>query len=91
MKNITVEDILNICNGKLICGDKKYNCENFCKDTRVLKNGDVYVGIKGEKFDGNTLYKQAIKNGAKVVPCYKGLRLMKVYNQRYNDSCVIIS
>ena len=66
MKNITVEDILNICNGKLICGDKKYNCENFCKDTRVLKNGDVYVGIKGENFDGNTLYKQAIENGAKV-------------------------
>ncbi len=66
MKNITVEDILNICNGKLICGDKKYNCENFCKDTRILQSGDVYVGIKGENFDGNTLYKQAIENGAKV-------------------------
>ena len=33
MKNITVEDILNICNGNLICGDKKDICENFCKDT----------------------------------------------------------
>ena len=66
MKNITVEDILNICNGNLICGDKKDICENFCKDTRILQSGDVYVGIKGENFDGNTLYKQAIENGAKV-------------------------
>lgn len=66
MKNITVKDIISICKGHLICGDEDYICENFCKDTRVIQNGDVYVGIKGENFDGNILYKEAIDKGAKV-------------------------
>jgi len=66
MKDITVKDIVNICQGKLICGDENIICKEFKKDTRTIKTGDVYVGIKGENFDGNTLYEEAFKNGAEV-------------------------
>ena len=66
MKDITVKDIINICQGKLICGDENIICNEFKKDTRTIKNGDVYVGIKGENFDGNTLYEKAFENGAEV-------------------------
>ena len=89
MKNITVEDILNICNGKLICGNKKDICENFCKDTRILQNGDVYVGIKGENFDGNTLYKQAIKNGAKVC-ILQGIEVDEKYIKDKEVSIILV-
>ena len=89
MKNITVEDILNICNGKLICGNKKDICENFCKDTRILQNGDVYVGIKGEKFDGNTLYKQAIENGAKVC-ILQGIEVDEEYIKNKEVSIILV-
>lgn len=63
---MTVKDIIKICNGKLLCGDENIVCENFSKDTRTINFGDVYVGIKGENFDGNLFYKDAIKNGASV-------------------------
>lgn len=66
MKDITVKDIVNICKGKLICGDENIVCKEFKKDTRTIKTGDVYVGIKGENFDGNTLYEKAFENGAEV-------------------------
>lgn len=63
---MTVKDIIKICDGKLLCGDENIVCENFSKDTRTINFGDVYVGIKGENFDGNLFYKDAIKNGASV-------------------------
>ena len=66
MKNITVKDIIKICDGKLICGDENIVCKDFQKDTRLIKNGDVYEGNKGENFDGNTLDEKAFENGAEV-------------------------
>ena len=63
---MTVKDIIKICNGKLLCGDENIVCENFSKDTRTINTSDVYVGIKGDNFDGNLFYKDAIKNGASV-------------------------
>lgn len=63
---MTVKDIIKICNGKLLCGDENIVCDNFSKDTRTINTDDVYVGIKGENFDGNLFYKDAIKNGASV-------------------------
>ena len=64
--NIYVEDIIRECNGELIIGDCKKECINFCKDTRIIKENDVYVGIKGENFDGNKFYDKAFDNGASV-------------------------
>lgn len=66
MKNINVGDIVKITNGKLITGDTKIICENFSKDTRTIKAADVYVGIKGENFDGNKFWKDALEKGANV-------------------------
>lgn len=66
MKDFLVKDILEICNGKLICGKEEEICENFCKDTRKVQKGDVYVAIRGEKYDGNMFLDDAIKKGAKV-------------------------
>ena len=64
MKEILVKDILRECNGKLICGDENIICEDFCKDTREIKKGDIYLGIKGQRVNGSVFYKQALDNGA---------------------------
>lgn len=65
--NLTIEDILKATNGKLIIGDKCNKCSDFCKDTRIINKGDTYVGIKGENFDGNLLWEDALKKGANTV------------------------
>lgn len=63
---ITVNDILNICKGELVCGDKDLECKIFTKDTRSINDGDIYIGIKGEVYDGNTFYREAFDKGAKA-------------------------
>ncbi len=58
---IYVKDIIEKCDGKLIYGNLNLECNSFSKDTRTLKKGDIYIGIKGEKFDGNDFYQEAVK------------------------------
>ncbi len=62
-----VKDIIRETKGKLIIGNIESECDSFCKDTRILKPEDTYIGIKGENFDGSTLWKQAFEKGAKAV------------------------
>lgn len=66
MHKIYVEDIIRECSGELVIGNLKKECINFSKDTRVIKENDVYIGIKGENFDGNKFYDKAFDNGASV-------------------------
>lgn len=66
MKELKVSDILNICKGTLVCGNKNQICGDFSKDTRQIKPGDIYVGIQGENYNGNLLYEQALKKGATI-------------------------
>ena len=79
-----IEEILNATKGKLICGDINEKCENFKRDTREIENGDVYIALKGEKFDGNDFYLDAINRGAKTcilskdVEPYKDVNIIKV-------------
>ena len=67
MKNMKVKDIVKITNGKLVCGNEETECINFSKDTRIIKKDDTYIGIKGENFDGNKYWKEALEKGAKCV------------------------
>lgn len=66
MSNIYVKDIIKLCDGKLLNGNDELKLDDFCNDTRKIKAGDVYVGIKGEFFDGNSFYRDAIEKGASV-------------------------
>lgn len=65
MHNVYVKDVIEKCNGKLIIGNENIILDNFNKDTRILNENDIYVGIKGENFEGSNLYKEAFSKGAK--------------------------
>lgn len=77
MKQITIKDIINVCDGKLLYGDANLICENFSNDTRTIKEGDIYIGIKGERFNGSDFYKQAIQNGASACILEEGTDIEK--------------
>lgn len=61
---MTVEEILNVCNGKLLCGNKEDEVKDFVRDTREVKEGSTFIAIVGENFDGNNFANQAFENGA---------------------------
>ena len=67
MKEITVKNILEVTDGELIIGNQEQTCKVFSKDTRIINPGDVYIGIKGEAFDGSNFWKEACKKGASCV------------------------
>ena len=63
----TVEEILKATAGKLISGDRKTKVSHVCIDSRKLKKGELFIAIKGERFDGHNFIEEAIKKGAKAV------------------------
>ena len=88
-KNLTVKDIVECTNGKLINGDENILCKRFEKDSRVVKNGDVFIAIIGENFDGNKAWKDAISNGAKVL-ILNYIELTEEEKKEYEDVAIII-
>lgn len=85
---MNVEDIIKATNGKLLTGNLEEQCENFCTDTRKIQNGDVYVGLKGEKFNGNEYYKEALEKGAKVA-VISGIKIADEELKQYKDKTII--
>ena len=77
-----VRDIIDICGGVLYCGNIDLECINFCKDTREIKDGDIYVGIKGESFNGNSFYKEAFDKGASICILDNDTEIDKKYKNK---------
>ena len=67
MKDLSIKNIIEVTKGKLLVGNEEYVCKSYSKDTRTIKEGDCYIGIKGENFDGNLFWEKALENGASTV------------------------
>lgn len=80
--NLSIKDILKCTKGKLVTGDEKEECINYSRDTRTIKNGDTYIAIKGENFDGNLFWEEAIKKGANTVI----LNNMNITEEKRNEN-----
>ncbi len=64
---LKVKDIIKVTNGTLLQGKEEEVCENFSRDTRTLRAGDIYLGIKGETVNGGIYWEEALNKGAKGV------------------------
>lgn len=65
---MTIKEILKITNGRLLSNriNENLDVKQFYADTNQIKKGTGFIGIKGDKVDGNDLYDLALKNGASV-------------------------
>ena len=88
MKDITIKDILISTEGILITGNENLICKEFSKDTRTIKEGDIYIGIKGENFDGNIFWEKALDNGAMGV-IVQDIEFDKKDIERYKNKVII--
>ena len=86
---MNVKNIIKVTNGKLINGNEEFECESFSKDTRTIQKGDIYIGIKGEKFDGNQFWKQALDNGAAAV-IIQGIEVTEEEKVKYSNKTIIL-
>lgn len=88
MIEITVLDVLENCDVKLLIGSKSTKINECYVDSKKKVKDGCFFGIKGKRVDGSLFYKEAFDNGASV--CI----LNKIYDldlQNYNDKTVLIA
>ena len=58
-----------------IYGDEEIEIEDIVYDSRKVKNGTMFVCLKGENADGHDYIKSAEQKGAKVVVCERKMEV----------------
>ena len=61
--------------GAELCGNAALRFGDVCTDTRKIKQGDLYIALCGEKFDGHDFAAAAVAGGAAGVVAAKELSL----------------
>jgi UDP-N-acetylmuramoyl-tripeptide--D-alanyl-D-alanine ligase len=64
MDSLPLHEIAAMAGAKLLGMHPGVEVSRFNKDTRTVKPGDLYIGLRGEKFDGNEFAAQAFERGA---------------------------
>ena len=68
----TVKDVLGAVKGKLLSGNPEEILTGISTDTRKIKNGELFVAIKGGNFDGHSFILDAVAKGAGGVLVQEG-------------------
>lgn len=86
---VTIKDLIRESKGKLIQGNENLAFENLCKDTRELQQGQIYLGFQGERFNGSTLYEQALEKGA-IACILQGVDVNQEVLAKYPNSTIVM-
>jgi UDP-N-acetylmuramoyl-tripeptide--D-alanyl-D-alanine ligase len=62
--NLTIAEILKATEGKLLRGDANTTVAQISTDSRALKQGNLFVALMGEKFDGHNFLDPVRQKGA---------------------------
>lgn len=62
--NLTVEELVKATNAELVKSTDTLETFSISTDSRSVKKGQIYLPLKGEKFDGAEYIDSALKNGA---------------------------
>lgn len=64
MENLNCQEIIRVVNGTLLSGDINTVFDNVSTDSRNIKQGDLFVPLVGEKFDGHDYISPSFEKGA---------------------------
>lgn len=76
-----VYEIVEATRGILVSGNKDDEINFFSQDSRQMKNGGMYIPLKGERFDGHNFIESAFQTGAQAIISEKDVN--------YEDKIVI--
>ena len=76
-----VYEIVEATQGILVSGNKDDEINFFSQDSRQMKNGGMYIPLKGERFDGHNFIESAFQTGAQAIISEKDVK--------YEDKIVI--
>ena len=67
MASFSFNEIKKATNAELVSGKKTGVCFNVSIDSRTIKENDLFIALKGERFDGHDFVINACKKGASAV------------------------
>jgi UDP-N-acetylmuramoyl-tripeptide--D-alanyl-D-alanine ligase len=59
-----VKDVMEFCNARLVQGDPEQKITGVSIDTRTLQRGEMFVALRGARFDGHEFVREAACLGA---------------------------
>ncbi len=63
MFDITVKDVLEATGGVLLSGSEDVQIKDVCSDSRIIKEGDIFVPLLGNNVDGHRFIESAMEVG----------------------------
>lgn len=75
MRFLTAKELAYACGGKLYGEDRAFL--GFCTDSREIKEGEVFVALRGNKHDGHNFIRHAFSKGAVGVITCKEINVPK--------------
>lgn len=89
MKPLKINDVINAINGRI---SNSYNSNGFITgvstDTRSINQGELFIPLKGENFDGHDFIPKAFSKGASFCLCNKN-KIDKA-NKTQSDNIIIV-
>jgi UDP-N-acetylmuramoyl-tripeptide--D-alanyl-D-alanine ligase len=64
MDPLSLTFIAQSCSGEIRPGNAEVRVRRLCSDTRKVEPGDLFVALKGERFDGHDYLNEAAQRGA---------------------------
>ena len=62
----TTEELIFATGAKVLKNNTKTELFSISTDTRTIKSENVYIGLKGESFDGENFIDKAVNAGARA-------------------------
>jgi len=66
MWKLTLQEIIDATGGRLFYG-RPNGVEGISTDSRTIRKGQIFVALKGEKFDGHDFLDEALKKGSGAI------------------------
>lgn len=67
MASFKLKELISIVNGQLIKGDPELTVSGISTDSRKIKKGELFLALKGERFDGHQFLNEAVQAGASAL------------------------
>ena len=84
--NLSLSQIAKWLPESQLIGDSTVVVDRVHTDSRTLQNGDLFVALKGEKFDAHAFLNQAKQDGARAAIAHKGLKEAQLSGLEVKDS-----
>jgi UDP-N-acetylmuramoyl-tripeptide--D-alanyl-D-alanine ligase len=72
-----VQEIIKVIKGSRVKGQGSRRIVGISTDSRTVKAGELFIPIKGEKFDGRRFIPEVLKKGALVLDVKDGLKALQ--------------